>query len=271
MQWSDITTALGDLLQIPITDAASQTPSSNTDFNNILPWITLSAEQRIYREIDFLATRIVDSTVSLSTTSRQATLPSEIIVLQSANVITPSSADTTPYVTEDESATYINEQGDTLETESSALPTPVTGTRVPLLIVSKEFIDQIWPQESVGKAVPQYLAQLNATTVIVAPTADQAYELEVTGILRPSPISAANPSTYISLIYPDLMIYACMIFATGYQRDFGSQSDDPKMAQSWENMYQLAKQSVMDEEQRRKSQSTNWSPFSQTPLSAPRP
>lgn len=241
MIWSDLTTALGDLLQYTITDATSQTPSDNTDFNNILPRITEAAEQRIYRELDFLATREEDHTTTLSTSSRNFTLPTAIIILQSANVITPAST------------------------------APVSGTRNPLFLVSKEFIDQVWPQEGIDNAIPQYVAMLSNTTGIVAPTADQTYELEITGIFRPDPISATNTSTYISANYPDLFLYACMVFATGFQRDFGMQpTDGAAMAVNWEQQYQTAKASTLEEEQRRKSQSTNWTPFSTTPLSAPR-
>lgn len=240
MQYSDVVTALGTLLVIPITNPASATPSSNTDFNNFLPRILEAGEQRIYRELDFLATRQEDHSVTLSTTSRNATLPASNIVLQGANVIVPSGN------------------------------LPSAGTRVPLEIVSKDFIDQVWPQELVMQQVPQYIAQLSATQIIVAPTADQPYTLETTGIFRPAPISSTNVQTYISLVYPDLFLYACMVMACGYQRDFGQSADDPKIATSWESMYMTAKNSSLEEEQRRKSQSTNWSPFSAVPLSVPR-
>lgn len=240
MLYSDVVTALGVLMVVPIINPASATPSSNTDFNNFLPRILEAGEQRIYREIDFLSTRQEDYTATLSNTSRNATLPASNIVLQSANVITPAGS------------------------------TPANGKRNPLLIVSKEYIDQVWPSESLGKDVPTMIAQLNATQVIVAPTADQNYTLETTGIFRPAPISMTNTSTYLSLVYPDLFLFACMVVACGYQRDFGQQADDPKIAMSWETMYQTAKMSSLSEDQRRKAQSTNWSPYSPTPLSTPR-
>lgn len=240
MIYSDVVTALGVLLVVPITNAAAAAPSSNTDFNNFLPRILEGGEQRIYRELDFLATRQEDVSVTLSTTSRNATLPASNIVLQSANVITPAGS------------------------------SPSTGKRNPLEIVSKEFIDQTWPSEAIGKTVPRYVAQLSATQVIVAPTADQTYKLETTGIFRPAPISSTNTSTYISLVYPDLFLFACMVVGCGYQRDFGQQADDPKISMSWESMYQTAKMSSLSEEQRRKTQSTNWSSYSETPLSTPR-
>jgi hypothetical protein len=240
MQWSDLTTALGALLVIPITSASSQTPSSNTDFNNFLPRITEAAEQRIYRELDFLNTRTEDSTATLSTTTRRCTLPTQIIVLQSASFITPAGN------------------------------TPANGKRTPLLVVSKDFLDFVWPSELSSQGPPKYLAQLSDTVVMVAPTADATYKLECTGIFRPAPISASNATTYISLNYPDLFLCALMVSGCGYQRDFGAQSDDPKMAVSWEDQYQIAKTSAFEEEQRRKMQGTNWSAMSATPESSPR-
>lgn len=248
MLYSDLTTALGALLQVPITNAASATPSSNTDFNNILPRIIESSEQLIYREIDFLYTRteIFDDSGAdyvCTPNSRRFTMAPEILILQGVNIITPAGAD------------------------------PDVGTRNRLEIVSKDFLDVIWPQETGSGAtdVPRYVAQLDTNTLIFAPTPDDDYTVEMTGIFRPAPLSATNTSTYLSTTYPDIFLYGCMIFATGYQRDFGAQSSDPQMAMSWRAMFDLAKPGVAEEEQRRKTQGRNWSPYSQTPLSTPRP
>ena len=52
IQYSDLTTQLTDLLEYPLVSASSATPSSDPNFNNILPAIVYDAEQRIYREID---------------------------------------------------------------------------------------------------------------------------------------------------------------------------------------------------------------------------
>lgn len=240
MQWSDLTNALGTLLVIPITNAALQNPSSNATFNNFLTTLTAMAERRIFSECDFLETRTYSSTVVLSTATRLNTFPVGTIVAQSCNVITPA--------------------GDTVS----------AGTRNPLTITSKEFIDQAWPAELSGQTVPEYIAIINDTQFIVAPTPDQAYTAEFTGIFRPAAISASNPTTYVSLNYPDLLLAACMVVGCAYQKDWGAQSDDPKMAQSWENFYQLSKTSAIDEDQRRKTQGANWSPYSDTPKSSPR-
>lgn len=251
MQYSDLTTALGDLLVIPIITPASATPSSSADFNNILPRIIDSAEQRIYRELDFLHLVTTDANTALTANSRTATLPTSVngvagaqfVVVQSASAITPAPA------------------------------TPLTGTRNPLERSSKAFIDMIWPTEQGGalNTVPQYFALVNDTTVIVAPTPDAAYKMEYTGVYRPAPMSASNTATYLGTNYPDIFLAACMVFGAAYQKNFSESADDPKMAMSWESNYQSAKTSAMEEAQRQKSQSQNWSPYSPAPSSSPRP
>ena len=245
MLYSDVTTSLGDLLQYPITSASSPTPSSNTDFNNILPRCFEYVENRIYRELDLISARTVDSSTSLTANVRTVTLPTAInlYVVQGVNVISPAST------------------------------SPAAGVRNRLEPVSKDVLDFIWPIEQGGSSntLPTYYALLNPTTLIVAPTPDAAYQLEYTGIIRPTILSSTNTSNYITLTYPELYIAAAMVFMSGFQRDFGSQSDDPMKAQSWESQYQILKVSALEEEQRRKTQGPNWSAFSPTPQSTPRP
>lgn len=229
--------ALDTCLQTLIVD---QLPSA--DYTTILPSAIQYAEQRIYREMDFLATRTVNATSSFATGNRSLAipvLPSTIIVLQGVATVSPPAT------------------------------TPSAGTRTQLEPVSLDFIDSVWPTEA-NTAPPVYWAMLNAATIVVAPTPDAAYGAELTGIFRPAPLSASNTTTYISLVYPDLLVSACMVFLTGWQKNFGSQSDDPKMAQSWEALYQVEMKSALEEEQRRKGSSVGWSPFSQTLATPPR-
>ncbi len=83
------------------------------------------------------------------------------------------------------------------------------------------------------------------------------------------PISADNSETWLSKFDPDLLFIACMVEATGWAQNFGAQSDNPQMALSWAKRYEEAKASVMELEQRRKSQGSGWQPFSSTPLAQP--
>lgn len=245
--YSDLTTALGDLMVVQITSAGSATPSNDTNFNNILPRIIDDAEQRIYRELDFLYSRTVDSSTSLTQNLRTATMPTAniFVVVQKINVITP------------------------------AATSPSAGTRIPLERVSEDVLDIIWPKEQGGTAntVPQYYSQLNTTTIVVAPTPDAAYELEYIGITRPAPMSSTNTTTYLGTTYPDLFLAACMVFGMTYQKDADLPQGTPpgQDVSKWEAIYKERKDSVLEEIQRQKGQSTNWSPYSATPLSNPRP
>ncbi len=242
MLYSDFTTALGDLLQYPITDSTSATPSSNTNFNNILPRCIEYTEGRITREMDLLAARYTDATTALTANSRNATVPNSnpFFVIQGVNVITPHTA------------------------------TAATGMRNRMEWTSKDFIDVTWPIEQGGAAntVPVYCTLLNPTTLIVAPTPDAAYPLEYTGTGRLAQLSASNTSNYITASYPDLYLAASMVFMAGFQRDFGATGVGATgLAQYWESQYEALFKSSMEEEQRRKQQSTNWTSYSPAPLS----
>lgn len=212
--------------------------TGSTDFTAILPALIADGENRIYREIDFLTTRTTN-TATCASGSRNVTCPANIIIVEGVSVISPSGS------------------------------APAAGTRNNLERVSLDFIDLTWPQESVT-GLPLNFAMKSDTAVVVSPTPDANYTAEFTGIYRPAPISASNPTTWLATNLPDLLLASCMIFGSAYQRDFGAMSDNPQMAVSWESHYQALKQGAVEEEQRRKDQGVNWTPFSQTPASTPR-
>src|ERR1700760_2877800 len=96
IQYSDLTTALGELMVAQIITPSSAMPSNDPNFNNILPRIIDDAEQRIYRELDFLAQRTTDYSTTLTANSRTAALPTAtlFVVVEGVNVITPVTAAT---------------------------------------------------------------------------------------------------------------------------------------------------------------------------------
>lgn len=210
------------------------TSSTNQAFVAILPDIIDYAEQRCYRELDLLATVTTDASKQLSAGSRSFILPTAsatFVTVQDVNVVTP--------------AGY----------------TPDAGQRNPLMAVSKEFLDSVYNSSS-GSGVPLYFAMLNSTTIIVGPWPDQAYTVEIVGTIRPAPLSVSNTSTFLSTYLPDLFLAASMVFASGYQKNFGSQSDDPKMAMSWEDQYQKLMASANAEELRKKWAGPGWTSLS---------
>lgn len=217
-----------------------QAPS--TDYTTILPAAIQDAEQRIYLDMDFLNTRTTWSSTKFTAGSRTYTFPttpSVVMVVQGVAAITPASA-----------------------------ASPAAGTRNQLEPVSLDYIDSTWPTES-STGLPDSWTMLNDVSLVVKPTPDQTYPVEITGTFRPNPMSNANQNSYIGNVYPQLLVAACMVFLSGYQRDFGQSSDDPKLAMSWETLYTERLKQALAEEQRRKGSGTGWAPFSETPMAQP--
>ena len=211
--------------------------STTAQFQTVLPNIIDYAEQRMYRELDLLQTVVRNSTTSLTTGSRNFTLPSNgsngnFITVQGINVITP-------YTTTN----------------------PDLGQRNQLAPTSRDFLDTVWNSAS-GAALPQYFAMIDQFDIVVGPWPDQSYTVEVIGTIRPQPLSQTNPNTFLTQYLPDAFLAASMIFASGYQRDFGGQADNPQQAQSWENQYTLLMQSANAEELRKKFSGPEWTSYS---------
>lgn len=220
MTFDDVVAALMTLNEVPFNN-------SDENFIRIIPSMMLYADGRIYRELTFLATTTTQP-ITLIPFNREIALPLTVVAMRSINVLTPAGAITT------------------------------NSKRKPLERISSEMLDVFWPQSTFRPGVPQKYAVIGQQLPLVVPqpqtmqhvirlmpTPDKAYSAEVLGDIRPLPLSEANPQTYLSVTYPELYIAACMVFAAGYQRDFGAQSDDPRMAQSWETQYGALKQGVM--------------------------
>lgn len=217
------------------------TTVSDPDFVAIRPSIIDYAEQRIYRELDLLSTVVSDTSATLTANSRNFTLPTasgRFVTTQGINVFTPLST---------------------------------TTTRNQLIPTTRDFIDATWPSDAptTTPSIPTNYAMISDQTIIVAPPPDAAYTVEVIGTIRPEPLSDSNTTTFLSQYLPDLFFAASMVFGSGFQKNFGSQSDDPRMAVSWESQYQSLKQSAEVEEVRKKYWSTAWSSMSPTPLANP--
>lgn len=215
----------------------SVVPETDPNWLEILPSAIDYAELRIYRDLDLLST--VKSNTSFSTTASDPLITitqGTFVTLQNVNVITP--AGTTQ---------------------------PSNGTRNPLLPVAKEYIQYSWPSAD-NAGVPKYFAMLDQNSFYVGPWPDAAYTLEIIGTYRPLSLSSTNTTTFISQYLPDLFLMASMIFISGYQRNFGRQSDDPAMAQSYESQYQSLLRGATVEEYRKKFAASGWTSISPSPV-----
>lgn len=123
----------------------------------------------------------------------------------------------------------------------------------PLEPVTRDFLDYAWPDNSsLGSTIlPQQWCPNDQTSVYVGPAPATALGFEVVGTMRIPQLSVDNYSNALTQFWPDLYLAASMVFFSGYQRDFGAQAEDPKMAQSWESQYQALLSSAKVEEARK--------------------
>jgi len=218
-------------------------PENDTAFVTILPQMLTYAENRMYRDLDFLSTVTTNSTYTTTIGTPFASFAlADFITLQQINVITPA--------------------GET---------TPNSGTRNPLLPATKEFLNLVYPSSS-SAAVPEYFAMFTQNTdnvVLFGPWPDDTYTLELVGTYRPASLSSVNTTTFISTYLPDLLIMASMIYVSGYQRNFGRANDDPQMAVTYESQYKALLQGATVEEARKKFQSSAWASMSPATVASP--
>ncbi len=226
-----------NLLNYSMNIMVDAQPSS--DFQAIFPAAIQQAENSIYRALDLLSCRGSDSTATLSTSTRNATCPSTISIVEGISYLTPAGN------------------------------TPPNATRNGMERVSLDFIDQFYGDESVqGK--PLYFAMKSDTAIVVAPTSDATYKIEITGTVQPTAMSPSQQTSFLGNQFPDLLLAGVIVFMCAWQKDLGQSSDNPQLALSWKGIYDGLMPSAMEYVQRQKSQSPNWNPFSPTPLSTPR-
>lgn len=228
LTYATFTASLANFLVVPVNDA---------NYLLALPNIIADAELLSYRDLDLLNTIYRDSSAALTAGNRNFTEPTSgangpFVVTQELNVITP--AGTT---------------------------NPDLGTRVPLLPITKEALDFMYPSAA-GSGVPQYFAPVTQNVFVVGPWPDAAYTIEVVGTQRPAPLSSTNTTTLLSTYFEDVFLNAALVMGYGYLKDFGAMADDPKSGMSWQQKYDRALQSASKEEARKKFQDQGWGSLS---------
>lgn len=233
LNYSSYVQQIATMAVVPVTDP---------NFTIIIPSMIDYAELRMQRDLDFLSTQTSNSSYSFTSGNNVLTIPSTgFVVMQTIEVIDGS------------------------------------GNSTPLLPVGKEYIQNVYPTGSTT-GLPKYFAVyggdaattgLTSQNILVGPTPNTGYSTRLTGTIRSAPLSAGNPTTFISTYLPDLFVMASMIYISAYQRNFGRINDDPAMAQTYESQYQGLLKSAMVEENRKKFQSAAWTSYSPSPFAAP--
>lgn len=190
------------------------------NFQAILPAMIDYAEQRIYRDLNLLAT-ITRATVAATPNSRNVILPqvngANFVAVQGVNVM-------------------------------------IGTQRASLVPKSRYFVDFFngGNEQSVAGQNPMVYAMLTDQIILIAPAPGSAMTVEIVGTVRLTALSASNQQTFLTQNLPDLFLAASMVFLSGFQKNFGAQADAPQASQSWESQYQNLRKSANDEEIRKR-------------------
>ena len=216
---------------------------TDTAYLTILPQMITYAENRIYRDLDFLFTSTSNSNYNVAVNTRIISAPAGTNFAQG-----------TPY---GGGTLVVAEQINLLTPAGST--DPETSTRVPLLPTTKEFLDAVYgSSQLIGQ--PKYFCPFDDYTFLVGPYSNATYTVEIIGTFRPISLSATNTTTFISLYLPDLFIMASMIYIAAYQRNFSSAlGNDPQMSITYETQYQTLLRNALSEENRKKFEAAAWS------------
>lgn len=206
-------------------------PNANVNEPNfvaILPTIIDYAEQRLYRELDLLAgtlLQVVPTTANVRLFDLSQA-PVYILAVERMRVLLPAGATALNYT-----------------------------SAPPLTPVSVEYLDAVYSGATPG--VPTQFGMQSDFLAVLGPTPDQVYNIEVSAEIRPLPLYSTPPNdgtqtTFLTKVLPDLFLAAAMVAASGYRKNFGAQSDDPRMAVSWESQFQTLLATAKTEETRKR-------------------
>ena len=171
-----------DELKTKIIDYTEVGSTVFTD--TILNGIILDAEFRIFRDVDSDNNRRY-ATANLIASTRFIDTPTDALIIRSAQIVDSELADGNT-----------NQERDFLQWRDTSFmsefnPTAVTG-------------------------VPKYYSWWDENRIIVAPTPDQTYIIQLNYILKDPGLSSTNTTTYISTNFPNGLLYACLVEAYGF-------------------------------------------------------
>ena len=168
---------------------------SNVFTSTIINGFIENAEFRILRDVDSDNNRKY-ATASVVVTQKYFNTPADLLVIRSAQVFNTN------------------------------------GTISFLDVRDMTFINEYNQSNTTG--IPKYYANWDEDTVIVAPTPNQAYTIQLNYILKPTGLSSNTATTYLSQQFPNGLLYACLVEAYGFLKGPND------MLQYYENRYKQA-------------------------------
>ena len=157
---------------------------SNVFTSTIVNGFIEDAEFRILREVDSDNNRRY-VTANLISGTRFIDTPQNLLVIRSAQIVDSELADGNT-----------NQNRDFLQYRDV------------------NFMSEFNP--AAAQVVPKYYCNWDETKIVVAPTPDQTYTIQLNYILKPAGLSSTNTTTYLSLEFPNGLLYACLVEAYGF-------------------------------------------------------
>ena len=155
---------------------------ANVLTSTILDGIIENAEFRIFRDIDSDNNRRY-ATANLITSDRFISRPAGLLIVRSAQIV---------------------------DSDGSSEP----DNREFLQYRDTSFMSEFNPTGGTG--VPKYYSLWDEQNIVVAPTPDATYEIQLNYILKDPGLSSTNTTTYISQKFPNGLLYACLVEAYGF-------------------------------------------------------
>ena len=155
---------------------------SNVLTSTIVDGIISNAEFRIFRDVDSDNNRRYAS-ANMVTNGRFIDTPTNALIIRSAQIV---------------------------DSDGSSQP----DNREFLEFRDTSFMSEYNPTGATG--VPKYYSWWDQDTIVVAPTPDATYTIQLNYILKDPGISATNTTTYISTNFPNGLLYACLVEAYSF-------------------------------------------------------
>jgi len=158
--------------------------SSSVLTDTIVNGFIQDAEFRILREVDSDNNRRYVS-ANLIASTRFIDVPTDLLIVRSAQIVDSDLADGST----DQNRDFLQFRDTSFMSEFN--PTAVTG-------------------------VPKYYSNWDETRIVVAPTPNATYTIQLNYILKPTGLSSSNATTYLSTEFPNGLLYACLVEAYGF-------------------------------------------------------
>ena len=156
--------------------------SSNVLTDSITNDIIRDAELRIMRDVDVDANKRY-STAQVISGTRFIDTPEDTLVIRSAQIV-------------DSDGVGAADNREFLQWRDSS------------------FMSEFNPTNAQG--VPKYYSWWDNDTIVLAPTPNATYTIQLNYILKPETLSSTNTQTYISQQFPNGLLYACLVEAFSF-------------------------------------------------------